>query len=231
MERQCGLRRYFGLVYGEQLTYDIFYFISLNNKHANIINQQNFLESCRNENLIPKSLRYRLHLNTRKEAQFAHTLKLKTLVHIIKDKKPKRHIISSERKLLETFLLKNLSTVDFAQVVRLERNLFRHDFRLSKERLYKKLEGLRNESSMRNRICSPRFTPGPAIVNPSSKILEPQEIETLEKGQKTSFLPKQVPVADIVSSVESALHKHYSSVSNPDEDRSGLINTLYNSQK
>ena len=79
-----------------------------------------------------------------------------------------------------------------------ERNLFSHDFRLSKERLYKKLEGLRNESSMRNRIYSPRFTPGPAIVNLS---LEPQEIETLEKGPKCSFLPKQVPVADIVSSL------------------------------
>ncbi|XP_065578057.1 uncharacterized protein LOC136038689 [Artemia franciscana] len=84
---------------------------------------------------------------------------------------------------------------------------------------------------MRNRIYSPRFTPGPAIVNLSSKTLEPQEIETLEKGPKFSFLPKQVPVADIVSSLESALHKQYPSVSNPDEVRSGLINILYNSQK
>ena len=83
---------------------------------------------------------------------------------------------------------------------------------------------------MKNRIYFPRFTPGPAIVNLFSKTLEPQEIETLEKGQKFSFLPKQVPVPDIVSSRESALHKHYPSVSNPDEDRSCLINTLYNSQ-
>ena len=61
--------------------------------------------------------------------------------------------------------------------------------------------------------------------------MEPQEIETLEQSPKLSFLPKQVPLADIVSSLESALHKHYPSVSNPDEVRSGLINTLYNSQK
>ena len=125
---------------------------------------------------------------------------------------------------METFLLENLSTVDFAQVVKLERNLFSHDFRLSKERLYKKLEGLRNESSMRNHIYSPGFTPGHAIVNLSSKTLEPQKIETLEKGPKFSFLPKQVPVADIVFSLESALHKHYPSISNPDEVGSGLIN-------
>ena len=84
---------------------------------------------------------------------------------------------------------------------------------------------------MRNRIYSPRFTPGPAIVSLSSKTLEPQEIETLEKDPKFSFLPRQVPVADIVSSLESALHKLYPSVSNPDEVRSGLINILYNSQK
>ena len=128
-------------------------------------------------------------------------------------------------------MLENLSTVDFSQVVRLERNLFSHNFCLSKERLYKKLEGLRNESLMRNRIYSPRFTPGPAIVNLPSKTLEPQEIEKLEKGPKFSFLPKQVPVADIVSSLESALHKHYPFVSNPDEVRSGLRNTIYNIQK
>ena len=205
--------------------------MQIRKKHANIINQQKFVVSCRNENLIPKSLRYKLHLNTRKEGQFAHTLQLKTLVHIIKDKKQKRHIISSERKSLENYLFENLSTVDFSQVVRLERNLFSHDFRLSKERLYTKLEKLREESSMRNRIYSPRFTPGPGMVNLSSRTFETQEIETLEKGPKFSFLPKQVPVVDIVSSLESALHKYYPSVSNPDEVRSCLINTLYNSQK
>ena len=40
MERQCGLRRYFRIAYGEQLTYDMFYFISLGKKHANIINKK-----------------------------------------------------------------------------------------------------------------------------------------------------------------------------------------------
>ena len=77
---------------------------------------------------------------------------------------------------------------------------------------------------MSNRIYSPRFTHEPAIVNLSSKTLEIQEIETLEKGLKFSFQPKLVPVADIVFSLESALHKHYPSISNPDEVGSGLIN-------
>ena len=82
---------------------------------------------------------------------------------------------------------------------------------------------------MRNHIYSPRFTPRYAIVNLFSRTLEPQESETLEKGPKLSFLLKQVPVADIVSSLKSALHKHYPSVFNPDEVRSCLINILYNS--
>ena len=70
-------------------------------KHAYIINQQKFLESCKFENLIPKSLRFRLRLNTRKEERFAHTLQIKTLIHIIKDKKKKKkYIISPERKSL-----------------------------------------------------------------------------------------------------------------------------------
>ena len=87
MESQCGLSRYLRLAYGEQLTYDIFCFINLGKKHAIIINQQIFLEDCRKENLISMSLKYELQLNTWKEAQFPHTLKLKTLVHIIKVKK------------------------------------------------------------------------------------------------------------------------------------------------
>jgi hypothetical protein len=44
MERQCGLRCYLRLASGEQLTYDIFYFISLGKKHASIINEQKFSE-------------------------------------------------------------------------------------------------------------------------------------------------------------------------------------------
>ena len=120
MERQCGLRRYLRIAYGEQLTNDIFYFISLGKKPANIINQQKFLQSCKFENLIPKSFRFRAHLNTRKEERFAHTLQLKTLIHIIKDKKQKRYIVSSERKSLEKFLFENLSSADFNQVAGLE---------------------------------------------------------------------------------------------------------------
>ena len=38
-------------------------------------------------------------------------------------------------------------------------------------------------------------------------------------------------MVDIASSLESSLHKHYTSISNPDEVRSCFINTLYGSQK
>ena len=103
-----------------------------------------------------------------------------------------------------------MSFADFNQVARLERNLFSHDFRLSREQLIKKLENLQNESSMNNPIYAPRFTHGPTLVNLSFKTLEPLEIQTLEKGPKFSFLPKQVPMADLISSLESSLHKSIS---------------------
>jgi hypothetical protein len=38
-------------------------------------------------------------------------------------------------------------------------------------------------------------------------------------------------VADIISSLESSVHKFYASISKPDEVRASLINTLYNNQK
>ena len=43
-----------------------------------------------------------------------------------------------------------MSSADFNQVARLERNLFSYDFPLSGERLIKKLENLRDESSINN---------------------------------------------------------------------------------
>ena len=84
---------------------------------------------------------------------------------------------------------------------------------------------------MNSPIYAPRFTSGPALFNLSSRTLEPLEIQTLEIGPKVSFLPKQVSVADLISSLESSLHKFYSSISNPDEARASLIDTLYNNKK
>jgi len=71
----------------------------------------------------------------------------------------------------------------------LERNSFCYDFYLSRERLIKKSENLLNESSMNNPIYAPRFTFGPAVVNLSSRTLEPFEIQNLEKGPKFSSEP------------------------------------------
>ena len=177
------------------------------------------------------SLRYKSHLYTQKEGKFTHTLQLKTLILIIKDKKQKRCIISSERNSRGKFLFENLSTLDYSQAVRLGRNLFSHDFCLSKKRLYNKMDSLRYESLRNYCTYAPRFTPGPVVVNVSSRVIEPKEIQTLENGPKFPFPPKQVPLADIVSSLESSLHKHYMSISNRDEVRSCFVNTLYGSQK
>ena len=54
------------------------------------------------------------------------------------------------------------------------------------------------------------------------QILEPKEIQILEKGPKFSFLPKQVPVADLISSLESSVDKFYASISNPDKKKKNL---------
>jgi len=152
MERQCGLRHYLHHAYGELFIKDIFHFISLGKKHANIINQQTFLESCRRNKNIPKSLRHKFHLNTLQESQSTHKLQLKTLNHIIKDKKHSWHVISWERKSLENLLSQSLSTDDFLQIVKMERNLFHHDFRMSKDRLTNNFTRLKYESRMINPV-------------------------------------------------------------------------------
>ena len=78
---------------------------------------------------------------------------------------------------------------------------------------------------------APRFIPGPAIVNLSSRALEPKEIQTFEKGSKFSFPSKQVPVGKLVSSLESSVHRNYTSISSPDEVRSCLLNSIYGRKK
>jgi len=89
----------------------IFYFINLGKKKDN--NKSTFpQESFRKENLIPESLRYRLHLDTQ---NLIHSkITIKTVIHIIKDQK-----ISSVIKPLEKFLVENLSMDDFCYITRL----------------------------------------------------------------------------------------------------------------
>ena len=60
---------------------------------------------------------------------------------------------------------------------------------------------------MVNPVYNPKISRGPAIVYISSKKLSHVEEKVLEQGPKLSFLPKQVPVADLVASLEFSLHK------------------------
>ena len=62
---------------------------------------------------------------------------------------------------------------------------------------------------MVNPVYNPKISPGPATVNISSKKLSYVEEKVLEQGLKFSFLPKQVPVADLVASLESSSHKFF----------------------
>jgi len=72
----------------------------------------------------------------------------------------------------------------------MERKLFHNDFRVSKERLTINFTRLKYESQMANPVYSPKISPGPAIVNISSKKLSYVEERVLEQGPKFSFLPK-----------------------------------------
>ena len=97
----------------------------------------------------------------------------------------------------------------------MERNLFHHDFCLSQERLTNKFTRLKYKSQVVNPVYNPKISPRPAIVNISPEKLIYVEEKVLEQGPKFSFLPKQVPVADLVASLKSSLHKCSALVSNP----------------
>ena len=70
MERQCGLRSYLRRVYGDNVTKEVSKYINTHKRHANVINQQDFLHQCKKKKILPLSIKFNLHLGTFKRKKF-----------------------------------------------------------------------------------------------------------------------------------------------------------------
>ena len=223
MERQCGLRNYLRHIYGDDLTKIVGKYINTQKKHANVINQQDFLLRCKKMRIVPPSLKFNLHLGTFKEEKFERSLHFKALNHIIKDKSRKRALIVRDKLSLENLISKKVSVSDFCFIQQTGKNHFNHDFRLSRERLLKKFSKLST-----NNAVIPSSILGPGVVNFSSRTLTIQEQSVLEKGPKFCFKPDKVPVEDIISSIETSLHKNANLIKDVSLVRASTVKTLSN---
>ncbi|XP_065584607.1 uncharacterized protein LOC136043633 [Artemia franciscana] len=203
MEKQSGLQSYLRRVYGDNVTKEVFKYISTNKRHTNIINQQDFLHQCKKKRILPPSIKFNLHLGTFKGRKFERGLQFKTLNHLIKDKR--------------ALLVKDY----FCFIQQTARNHFNHDFHLSGERLLKKFSKLSE-----NKAVIPSSSLGPGFINFSSRTLTLQKKSVLEKGPKFCFRTNKVPVEEIISSIETSLHRNPILIKDVSLLRASTVKTL-----
>ena len=97
---------------------------------------------------------------------------------------------------------------------------------MAKARLSEKFEKLEYEKFQNSRCFLPRFCPGPAIENLSSKVLTPEETHVLSKGPKFCLPQTQVNFAEIVSNVEAGIFGSRGAVENPDLLRGEVVKNI-----
>ena len=99
---------------------------------------------------------------------------------------------------------------------------------MARARLSEKFLKLQYEKFQNSRRFLPRFCPGPAIENLSSKVLTPEEIHILSKGPKFCLPHPRVNFSEIVSSVEAGIFGSRGIVENPDLLRGEVVKNLLN---
>ena len=227
LEKQCGLRNYLRQAYGWQKTNSVLVFLNLAKKHANIITQQKFLEKCKINKIIPKSFRFKYHLNTFNETSHTRKVNLLNLNHVLKDKRFQRSQIVKEIDFLKNILCGYLNTYDFQQIISIFKNSFEHVLRLSRERLNQKFLELKREHEKQNiSTYKSKHFPRPGVINLSKKELTKEQKNILEKGIKFGLSPKKVPVEEIISKIETGIHMFSKDVKNVDDLRLGVVNIL-----
>jgi hypothetical protein len=66
------------------------------------------------------------------------------------------------------------------------------------------------------------------VINLSKKELTKQQKEILERGIKFGLNPKNVPIEEIISKIETGIHKFPNDINNVDDLRLGILNILTN---
>ena len=226
MYSQCGLRMYLRQAYGEHWTNIVLDFLNCVKKHANLICQFNFLETCKRHRILPPSLRFNLHLGTHSEGPFIQRMGFKTLTHILKDHRSRRYVLSNKILNLKSLLYQILSPQDFQQILQMSHRSFRHISHLAKTRLSEKFSKLEFQQFQQTRIFLPRFCPGPPLENLSSKVFTSKELSILSKGPKFAMAQTHVNTSEIITGVESAILSSHGEVENPDLLRGEIVKSI-----
>ena len=103
----------------------------------------------------------------------------------------------------ENIISKKMSASDFRFIQQTARYHLNHDFHLSRKKLLKKFSKLSE-----NKAVIPPSTLGPGVIDFSSRTLTSQEKSVLQKGPKFCFKTNKVPVEEIISSIETSLHRN-----------------------
>ena len=152
-----------------------------------------FLNNCKNYNVIPKFLCYKLPFTTAIDARY---IRKKLLKNAIKKRKDEHYKLGKELKRLENYVFTITSSLDryiISHLIKLNVEKAAHSDNKTHE---KKLKGLTNNKTL-------PFLPSETVMNLSSYHITDEELELLKYGLKHAIQPKRINKTDIFSTFES----------------------------
>ena len=169
---------------------------------SKIKEQLYFNHRCKENGLIPASLRLKSPLNTQEGIRTVRQTSRKLINLRINDCHKRVNIHEKACKNIERYLderiPENLLNI-LKKIAKERRDKIKSETR---ERLDKKLNALFQNSSRKQ---NKKLAPGNWVKNISDRLLDTDEVSVLSYGMKHSLAPKQLPTAKILASVEDAI--------------------------
>jgi hypothetical protein len=188
--------------YGRKTSHLAKVYIQRTKDISKIKEQLYFNHRCKENGLIPASLRLKSPLNTQEGIRTVRQTSRKLINLRINDCHKRVNIHEKACKNIERYLderiPENLLNI-LKKIAKERRDKIKSETR---ERLDKKLNALFQNSSRKQ---NQKLAPGNWVKNISDRLLDTDEVSVLSYGMKHSLAPKQLPTAKILASVEAAI--------------------------
>jgi len=187
-------------LYGESILAKVNTFSKLRTSLAKNLSNLAFLKRCRDNNIVPKFLRLKDHLDTKRSKNILH----KTGIILTKERInfTKSQINKISQKSLRLHLL--LSSVlrhDIWQTLdRISYEQSQKTYLQSTERQIKKYNNLSPQNKPQSSLVN-------TVKNLSNKSMSPIMVSALAKGPNFAVAPNKIPKEEIISQIESSIYR------------------------
>ncbi|XP_069673690.1 uncharacterized protein [Periplaneta americana] len=200
--RQESFSSYFKFLYGKDVYQAVRRHQNLRETKGKLLSSLAFLTRCRDKEVTPKFVRLRYPVKNTTTAKILRRTSLALVRERIKHLRFELSVIDQE--LLESCLAlsSRLSPMDWDRV---DQSLFTQGMASllqCTKRHTKKFEGL-----IKSTESVPPLETSRIIINLTDQQLDEATTSVLARGLNFAPVPKKIPVADIISSIEGAIHQ------------------------